>query len=281
MWFVLALLSGLLFAINRLIVRSVLAKKVNPMAFGAIHEFLAGALLLPIAFFYFSLPQSAPIWIALLLGIFFIFLCDLFAFLALEKIEASLYQIIGQLRHVVVLFGAFFLFTEAISPIKIASIFLIIFGVYITLLAKSKVKINRGAIYAFLSTVFIALGFLFIKMASVDVSPAFSSSLSLLVAGILMYILLLLKGNKPNTLLIIPNRKQLFIAAAIFSAFELSLFTALAIGEASKVTPVTQSSMIFTLIGGYIFLKEKDRLKEKILGCILIAIGIGFLYFIG
>lgn len=280
MWFILSLLSGLLFAANRLIVRSALTKNVDPMAFGSVHEALAGLFLLPIAFFSFSLPQSVSIWIALLLGIFFIFLCDLFAFLALEKIEASLYQIIGQLRHVVVLFGAFLLFTENISPIKIFSIVLIIFGVYIALLAKSKVKINKGAIYAFLSTVFIALAFLFIKMASVDVSPAFSSSLSLIISGILMYLLLLRRGAKPTEIMSIPHLKQLFIAAAIFSAFELSLFTALTIGEASRVTPVTQSSMIFTLVGGYIFLKEKDRLKEKVFGCILIAIGIGLLYFI-
>jgi len=38
--------------------------------------------------------------------------------------------------------------------------------------------------------------------------------------------------------------------------------------------------MIFTLIGGYLFLNEKDRIKQKVIGGTLIVIGIAMLYFI-
>lgn len=70
------------------------------------------------------------------------------------------------------------------------------------------------------------------------------------------------------------------MATGIFAIFEFVFFTALAVGEASKVTPVTQSSMIFTLIGGYLFLHEKQHMLQKLIGSILIAIGIVSLYFI-
>ncbi|MEK7572146.1 MAG: DMT family transporter [Patescibacteria group bacterium] len=280
MWFMLALLAGFLFAANRLLVRSILTKKVDPMTFGAKHEIIAGAILLPIAFFSFSLPQSVSVWIAFALGILCIFLCDLFAFLCLEKIEASLYQIVGQLRHVIVLLGAYFLFTELITLSKIVSILLIIIGVSIALVAKEKIAINRGTIYTFLSTLFIALGFLFIKITATEVPPAFSGSISLLISGILISILLRFRKAKKSTVKSIGNRKALLLAAGIFAAFELSLFTALAIGEASRVTPVTQSSLIFTLLGGYFFLHERDALKQKVLGSLLIVVGIGILYFV-
>src|SRR5688572_9515616 len=108
MWYVLSLLVGLTFSANRLIIRSVFTKNPHPMAFGALHEFLAGLFLLPIGLYFFSLPQSPKTWLALILGIFLIFLTDLFALLALRKLEASLLQIITQLRHVIVLFAAYF-----------------------------------------------------------------------------------------------------------------------------------------------------------------------------
>lgn len=280
MWFFLSLLAGLLFAANRLVVRFVLTKKVNLLAFGAVHEMLAGLLLLPVGLFYVSLPKHPQTWVALFTGIFFIFLTDLFAFLSLRKIEASLYQIIGQLRHIIVLFGAYFLFTEIISIDKVISILLIIVGVVVAMLGKSKIEINRGTVYAFLSTVFIAIAFLFIKMATADISPAFAGSLGLIISGVLMYILLLIRKERPEKLIPANHRNQFLIAAGLFAIFEFSLFTALSIGEASKVTPVTQSSMIFTLIGGYLFLNEKSHMLKKIIGSILIGIGIITLYFI-
>lgn len=280
MWFFLSLFAGFLFAANKLIVRSTLTKQVNPFIFGAAHELIAGILLLPIGLYYFSFPHHLITWIALLLGIFFIFLADLFAFLSLEKIQASIYQIANQLRHIIVLLGAFLLFSEAITFVKVISIILIIFGVYVAIMAKSRFKLDKGTIYAVLSTIAISLAFLFIKMATVDVSPAFSASLSLIISGFLIMVLMIHKKIELKQVINIPHRSRLLIAAIIFAFFEFCLFTALAVGEASKVTPVTQSSLIFTLIGGYIFLNERDCLKEKIIGSFLIAVGIFLLYLI-
>jgi len=280
MWFILSLLAGLLFGANRLIVRSALVKKTNPLAFGAIHELLAGTLLIPIALLNFSLPQSSDIWIALILGVLFIFFADLFSVFSLKNTEASLYQIVGQLRHGVVLVGAYLLFTEAISLTKVLSIMLIMTGVSLALMEKSKIKITKGVIYAFLSAVCAGLGFLFIKETAVDVAPSFSASLALISSGLLIYVLLIVRGEHKTKLFPVGNRIQLIVSGIIFAVFELAFFTALSVGEASRVIPVFQSSMIFTLIGGYLFLNERNRLKQKIIGSVLIVIGIGMLYFI-
>lgn len=281
MWFVLSLLAGFFFAVNRLIVRSALVKNINPMAFGAIHEVLAGLILLPIAIFSFSLPHSPKIWIALVLAVFFNFLSDLFTFLSLRKIEASLYQIIGQLRHVVVLVGAYFLFTEAISFSKVVSIALIILGVALSFAGgKAKLKFNRETFYAFLSAVFIGCSFLFIKIVTTDVSPALFGSLSLIVSGLLIYLIIFLRREHRGDLRIFGFWKKTVVAAVIFAGFVIAFFNALAVGEASRVTPVTQSSLIFTLAGGYLFLGEKTSIVRKIFASSLIAAGIGLLYFI-
>ena len=280
MWFILALSAGLLFAINKLIIRSSLSKNVNPLLFGAFHELLAGLLLLPIAIVQFTFPHSNESVIYLILGVIMIFLADLFSFLSLKNTEASLYQIVGQLRHGLVLLGAFLLFTEPITIIKVVSILLIMIGVAIALIEKSRIKITRGIIYAFLSTSSVAFGFLFIKKANVDFAPSFSGFVCLTVAGILMYIAYLTTRRHKAILLPHTDRKSIIITAAIFAVFEYCLFTALKVGDASRVTPVMQSSMVFTLIGGFLFLNERHRITQKIIGSIFIIVGIGMLYFI-
>lgn len=280
MWFILSLVAGLLFASSRLTARSVLTKDVHPLAFGSAHNLLAGLLLLPLGLYALSLPQSPIIWFSFALVLLSIFVCDLFAFLCLKYIEASLYQIIGQIRHVVVLFGAYFLFAEDLSVTKIVAIMLIILGVIVAMMGKAKIEINKGTVYAFISTVCIALAFLFIKMTSVDVAPAFSGSLALLVSGGLMYGMVIFKKEPVRHLITGQHRLALLGTGVMFALFELVLFTALALGDASKVTPVAQSSMIFTIIGGYIFLHERSHMKQKIVGSILIALGIILMYFI-
>lgn len=279
MWFGLALLAGFLFAVNKLIFRFALTKGVNPIAFLATHEFVAGAILLPFAVTAFSLPQSTGTWLACLLFIPCIFLTDLFAALALSKTEASIYQIVNQLRHIVVLFGAYFLFTEVITLSKVISILLIMLGVGIAVLSRQKFKLTIGVVYAALSTLFISMSLLCVKVAVADVQPVVLASVGLLVSGLLCYGWLLFKEYPLSNVLRIKHRGQLLAAAIIFAVFEFTIFMALAIGEASKVTPVSQSSLIFTLIGGYIFLNERQYLREKIIGSIMIAAGIGLLYF--
>jgi len=46
------------------------------------------------------------------------------------------------------------------------------------------------------------------------------------------------------------------------------------VGDISKVIPVTQSSLIFGVALGIIFLREKERLPQKIVGTLIIVSGI-------
>ncbi|HSW47560.1 MAG TPA: DMT family transporter [Candidatus Saccharimonadales bacterium] len=280
MWFFLALSAGFLFATDRLIIRSVFKKNTDPLAFGALHELLAGLFLIPVALFDLRLPQTNEAWLYLVLVGIFIFLADATSFLSLKNTEASMYQIAQQSRHVVILIGAYFAFGEAITTSKILSILLIVFGVSFALIDRSKLKISRGIVYAALSAVFISGAFLVIKKIGGSISPSVSGVFGFLVAGFLIFILYLLKGGKKENIMPKNNIKQLLLGSITFSLFELCLFTSLTLGEASRVTPVTQSSLIFTLIGGYFFLGERTRLKQKIIGSVLIILGIGMLYFI-
>ncbi len=278
MWFTLALLAGLLFAINRLLIRSTLTRGGNPVAFMAVHNGIAGILLLPVALYYFNPPSNLENWSLLLLSTFTYFLVDLFTFLSLRTVEASVFQIIAQLRHIVVLAGAYFLFSERVTSSKVIAIVLLVVGVAIAALGKTGIKPTKDVIYAIQSAAFIGFAFLLTKLLADDVSIAFLASFGFIGCSVLAFLTLAIRNDIPKRLL--PTKPtKLLVAGAIFAVFELVFFAALATGEASKVTPVQQSAMVFSLIGGYIFLNERQRLKQKLIGSVLIALSIGLLYF--
>lgn len=277
MWFILSIAAGLLFAINKVIFRKVFAGDVNPIAFFSIHDLLAGLLLTPIAAYYFSYPATITGWVYLALAIIFLFGADLFAALSLSRTEASLYQIAVQLRNVITLIGGFIFFSETITYLKVLSIVLIFLGVFVAMKINSKLTIDKGILYAITSGVSIAIAFLFVKQLSKDMKPEMIASLGLMGAGILGLLTFKLRNKRVHISSLKTHIKPLVIAAFIFAVFELVQFQALNLGQASKVTPASQSSMIFTLIGGYIFLKERSMLKRKIIGSLIIVVGISLL----
>lgn len=77
------------------------------------------------------------------------------------------------------------------------------------------------------------------------------------------------------------NKKRLFLTTllSLVSIWGIgSIYTAyLAGGEASRIIPVNQSSVIFTVILAAIFLKEKEKLVRKFIGSILVVLGVVFL----
>jgi drug/metabolite transporter (DMT)-like permease len=172
------------------------------------------------------------------------------------------------------------LFDEDFGLQKLIAVSLVVIGVLIALYDKNKLlKLNIGIIQAILSTVFIAFGFLLIKITTGYVEPIALGSISLTGAG-LLGLMVASSTKNLNVRHMNTNTKGLLLAAAIiFAVFEVVLYTALDVGEASRVTPVMQSSMVFTLVGGYVFLNERSNLTQKIIGSIVIILGITTLYF--
>jgi uncharacterized membrane protein len=64
------------------------------------------------------------------------------------------------------------------------------------------------------------------------------------------------------------------ITGVFFGLALLTFLAALSMGEVSRVTPISESSIVLVLVGGMFFLGEKDRLFQKVAGSLLILVGI-------
>lgn len=276
-WFILSLFAGLLFAASRVVARSVLRSQGNALAFTSVHDFIAGLILVPFFFWHFRLPDQAVTWLYFLGIVIFAFLCDWLAFLALKHIDVSLYQIVNQVRHIFVLFGGLLLFQEAITWIKVIAVVMITLGVAIAVSEKARLTLNQGVILSIISTLFAVIAFLFAKLTVRDFSETTAASLELMLIGLIAFSFLKFRPSR----LVAELRLQkwgLIVSGLLFGGFEASLFAALRLGEASRVIPVTQSSVIFALLAGIIILRERSRLAQKIAGAFLTGLGIIIMY---
>ena len=277
-WFLFSLSAGFFFATSRLVTRYLLRKKGNALAFTALHDVCASLVILPLfAFIPWSFPTQAGTWVYFFGIVFFAFLSDWTAFAALKKIEASLYQMIHQIRHVLILFGGFLFFGEAVTIMKVFGIMLVIGGVSIALYDGSTFLWHRGVWMTVVSTVCAVIAFVFVKFTVQDFSAPAAAFFELLAVAALS--LVFLRGNMRA---IVQEwrwqRWGVVLAGFCFGAFELSLYAALSVGEISRVIPVTQSALVFAVLGGILLLQEYERLAQKIIGTSFLVVSFIFLF---
>ncbi|MBU1164300.1 DMT family transporter [Patescibacteria group bacterium] len=276
-WLIFSLLTAFFFALSTVIARAFLKKQGDALAFTAIHDFIAGAILLPVIFINFSLPTHNITWLFFIGLVIFALLSDWSGFVALKLIDVSLFKIVWQSRHILVLLAGFLFFAESITLVKVSAVLLIIIGVIIALYEKAKVNWSKGITFTILSTVFGACAIVFAKFAIKDFSANLMASLELMLIGILIFTFL---KFKPKTIIkeFKVNKWGLILAGGFFGISELFMFMSLKIGEVSKVVPVVQSSLVFAVLMGIIFLKEYKRIPQKIIGMLVIVIGVLLLY---
>lgn len=259
--------------------RLVLKTAGNPLAFTAIHDFVAGLILLPLVFFNLTLPHRFSAWLFFLGLVVCAFLSDWVSFVALKKIPVSTYQMVNQVRHIFVLLIGWCLFSEPITSVKLIGLTFIALGVLVLLYEKSKLSWSPGIVLTMVSSLLAVIAFTLVKYAIKDFSEVSLAFWEFMAIGLLSFGVLRFDITKIKEELRI-NKWGLLISGACFGLFELFLFMALKLGDISKVIPVIQSSLVFGVVLGIVFLKERERLPQKIVGTILIVLGIVALYYV-
>ena len=275
-WFATALLSGLFFGISRVVARSLLRYRGDPLLFTGIHNSVAGLLLFVIALGQgLRFPSIVTPWIFLLAMALCSFLSDWLAFQSLTLIEVSISQIIDQLRNVIIFVCGALLFSESVSVLKTLGIVLIMVGVVVTVYESSSARQHHrwGLILAIGSTIFAAMAGLTIKEAIGDFSSATLASFELIGTG--LFCLVASRFNIARAFKEVRlNGWGIVAAGALFGIAELAEFMSLRFGEVSRVIPAVQSALVFGVLGGILFLGEKDRLPQKLAGTVLAVAGI-------
>jgi drug/metabolite transporter (DMT)-like permease len=260
--------------ISKILFRHVL-KETDTYAFTFVNQIISMLLFLPLLIFNFSMPSNPQGWIALIIagGIWAstVFIGNL----SYKYSEVSIRESLSQTRIIwVLLFGVLFL-NESITLSGIIGIFTIFFGLGLLLWHPER---KLGRIYD-KKVLIVLLGAFMISIATIAdkyvlrfFSPEVYSFFSCLIPFLALSFFL--KGKTPHIKHLFKHRGVTAILAIAFSA--VSYYFVLLIFSSTNITiayPILQAGILFTVIGGIIFMKERENITQKIIASIIVIVG--------
>lgn len=278
-WIILTLLSALAGAITRIFQKVLLSKEQsNPYAFAFVFQIAVSLILLiyTIVTGTFNIPNLKGLELNLAIMAIFYALGNIFTFKAFKKAEASEVSIIYSSTTLWAVLAALIFLNEKLDAYNALGIFFVVLSIVAVNYSKTKWKINVGHVYAAIGAVLF--GFAFTNDAFII--NKFESVASYMVIAFALPALAVLFFNpssyrdipyffKPKTII------NLLLCSAFYGLSAVLIFTAYKIGgQASLISPLHQTSIIFTVILSYLLLKERSKMKNKITGMILAFIGV-------
>jgi len=271
-WIIFASLGGIASNAFNFVSRYVLKDKDDPIVYAWFYETLRIAAFGAIAFFDWKLiitPHSLIIFFLLgvteALGVYWYMKMHSYS-------QLSVSTIISRTRLIWVPIFAFLLLGETLKPYEYVGIVILFAGLSIVV-APNKLLIDKGARYANLAAIMIALNLVLLKESLNYGSPSVVNAAMSLFAFILFPIFF--QQVRKNMNILKHENVKLKTFAVILNVASQYLFTwALLFGEVSKAIAVYQSMMIFSVVAGIIFLNERENIAKKLIGTAVTLIGV-------
>ncbi len=271
-WVILSILAGLGSNTFNFFSRYMLKGKDDPTAYAWYFETLRFIIFAAIAIVDWKLvvtPKSLIIFV--LLGI--TEMLSIYWYMKMHSYShLSISSILSRTRLIWVPLIAFFLVGESLTLFEYIGIAILFGGLSIVIVPK-KLFIDKGAIYANLAAFMIALNIVLTKMALPYASNSVINAAITLPSVFLFP--LLMKQTRERVGTLFRTNILLKSGAILINVASVYLFTiALRFGDSSKVTAIYQGMLIFSVLAGIIFLKERDNIIRKLLGTGVALIGV-------
>jgi len=121
-------------------------------------------------------------------------------------------------------------------------------------------------IYTLLEAIFAAFSTIFAKIGLQGINSITVTTLRSIIMTFVIFIIFMLEIRDINNLFNLSNKDYIFIIlSAIFGALSwMAFFYALKIGEASNVSIVDKSSLLFVILLSILILNEKITIQKAI-----------------
>lgn len=279
-WLILVFVSALSWALSTLFKRVFMKEEESDhYAYVIVFQLLIALLMfLYTLFFGFRLPALRPIAWNLVLMTLIYALAPIAFFKGLKTVEASESAILVASRSIWVTVAAIFFLQEGLSVNKVLGTVLVVLGISISFWKNKKWKLNKGHVLILISALLFGLAF---TNDAFILNTMEAASFSVLAFSFPAVALLLIKPKSIKNFSYILNKKRFpkMLGASIFHGIAtLAIYSAYRYGgEASQIVPISQIAIIFTVIFGYLFLRERKNILQKVIGSIIVFLGVLFL----
>jgi len=279
-WILLILIGVLFISISSLFQRVLLKdEQSDPFTYAIIFQLIIAILFfIYVAFIGFKLPPLKPLIPYLLLMSLLYALANFFVFKGLKTIELSENSILWSSKAIWTMLTAAIFLKEQVDLVRIIGMLLILAGITVVSWKGKKWKLNRGHLFALAGAFFLGVSFTNDAFLLNHFEVPSYSAIAFLFPALL---LLAIKPKSIGKFRLFLNKKRLFrmiIASFLFGVGTLGIYYSYQRGgDASQIVPISQSSVILIVILAFIFLKERNRFAQKVIGSLLAFIGIWLL----
>ncbi len=277
-WIILTILSAIFGSIARILQKVLLTDKdSDPFAFSFVFQLVVALMFLAHTLLTntFQAPNLSGLTINLIVMTVFYSLGNIYTFKAFQIADASEVSVILASSSVWAVMSALVLLDETLTIQNILGIILIVLGVVSINYTKSKWQFNKGHLFGLLGAMLFGIAF----TNDAYIINRYQSISSYMVLAFTLPGLMTL-FLKPASIKIIPNYLRInvlgkmFVCTSVYALSALTIFSAYKQGgPASIISPLQQLNIILTVILGYVFLRERDKLTNKIIGTVLAFAG--------
>jgi drug/metabolite transporter (DMT)-like permease len=268
----------------RIVVKSKTKPTVNDLSFAALID--GSAAIITIVIFLcsktpFSVPMHLLPWLGLGASIVLSTIGDYLILVSSKYADVADTSILLPLSNLWIALIAVVALGESITPFRWLAIGCIVVGSMITIAKTGRILLNKGIIAVLIYGIVNAI------MVNIDkgVSPNFSLYVYIIIAyGTSSIILSFLLGRHALQTLKLEWKRQgwwLVVIGATWALFSIMILSAYKLADVSTVIPFMRLFIVITTAYSLIFLKERERIWQKIIGSVIVTVGAILLAYVG
>ncbi len=277
-WILLIVLSTLLFSLSNLFHRVVMKDiKSDPFAQTFVYYGLGGCLTLALTiarghFQYAISLRQLPFFVLIMIGGMMAPVCKFKAVKYLEASESSILLSSQNLWEVIL---AFLALQEAFSIQRLLGTIIVLLGIAIAQWRKKQFVLNLAVVFALLASMLYALDNIigYYVLRDFDV---FSFNVYTWLLPVVAIACVRPQVYKKLTFYLRPYYlMNVFVVACTATLGSICIARAYQVARnASQLAPISASGTIFTVLLAILILKERNHIRQKIGGAIVVVIGL-------
>lgn len=277
-WPLLTLISVFTVSIATLLERILMKEDhSNPVSYAIVFQIILGtiALIIAIALGKFSVPNSSDNLIHLSISAGLWAGMTVFNFYAIKLLTAGEVTIIGTTSTIFAMTLGLLILNETLTSNMLLGTLLIAISIWLLYNQQSKFTSSRGIIFALISAACSGIAVVndAILLQTFD-AYTYTVVMSFLPAVVLI-LLFPRKSTQVKPLMQTHTLKVMCVFCLFYAIQAITYYLAYEFGAPiSKLSPITKSSIILTVILAAIFLNERDQFHKKIISAMLVTIGV-------
>lgn len=269
----LLLIAGLLSGVIQILNKKLAVLKHQSSTHAAVIALTNGVIGLPLILYQFRLPEFSKTWVLIVFSVVAYAISLLFYFVAYKHADVSLVSVVRRLSIVfITVIGVIFLHEE-LSFVNWLGVVLILLSGAVVAIDKKKIKFSTGVLFALFSAILASFCSVLDKQILHDISPFTYVVINNLLVGL---VLLPRKGVVTDARDLLKHHWKLIILTAVLMDLGFALVLYVLQGtDVSQTMPVYMGlSFMMPIVFGIVLLKEKQKLRQKVIALALGLIGI-------